>query len=97
MVGRAYVALSLALLPVVVVVLAVIVGSFRENGPQSAGSGPLALIALTILAIAGANALLVGLLAWSVPAARPTWRRIGLTTLVLLGCATVGLVLLRVL
>ena len=96
-VGRGYVAFSVALLPAVVAGFAVVFGLFRENGSQSAGAGPLALIALATITIVGGNALLAILLAWGFPALRPYWPYLGLLTMVLIVCATIGVVVMRVL
>lgn len=76
--GRCYVALSLALPSVALVIAAFWISRFKENGPQSAGTGPLVLTLATVLGVLTVNALLAGLLAWLQPACRTSFAVVAL-------------------
>ncbi|MCB1275969.1 hypothetical protein [Prosthecobacter sp.] len=87
LIGRIYTALSFALPLATLVVSAIWIARFKENGPQSAGLGPLMVGALTVLGVLTANAVLAGLLAWSQPACRTSFMLVALLVFGLLVAA----------
>ena len=70
-IGRIYTTLSLAVLPVALVVMFTYLYSFDEHGPQSQGLPALMLIFATILAVLGVNTLAATLLSVFVKDVRP--------------------------
>lgn len=87
--ARFYSTLSLALLPVALVVIGVMIAGFKETGPQSNGLGTFILIAGTILAGLSVNATIAGIVAWYWPSARTTFSRVCWMAGALLGLAVV--------
>jgi len=80
LIGRFYTTGSLAALPAALVVVGMMLAMFREHGPQSQGLGALAIGAAGVLAVLGVNALIAGILAYTVPSVRPSWTAFGITT-----------------
>lgn len=87
--GRLYTSLSFALPSVALVVAAFWISRFKENGPQSAGTGPLLLMMANVFGGLVANALLAGLLAWFQPACRTSFAAVGLLVVGLVAVAAV--------
>ena len=69
--GRSYTTLSLAVLPVALVVMFTFLYTFKEHGPQSQGLPALMLIFATILAVLGVNTLAATLLSVFIVDVRP--------------------------
>lgn len=75
MLGRFYTSLSLAMLPVAIVIVLLLLIGFRENGPQSQGLGALAVIAAIVLGSLAINAIIASILSYTVISIRPTFRQ----------------------
>ena len=88
-IGRAYTTLSLAVLPVVLVVMFTFLYSFDEKGPQSQGLPALMMIFATILTVLGINTLAATLLSVFVADVRPSWKQYLYTLLAMVGLAVV--------
>jgi cytochrome c biogenesis protein CcdA len=72
--GRIYTTLSLAVLPVALVVMFTYLYTFEEHGPQSQGLPALAIILGVILGFLGINTLAATLLSLFVKDVRPKWK-----------------------
>lgn len=88
-IGRAYTTLSLAALPVILVVMFTFLYSFDEKGPQSQGLPALMMIFAAILSVLGINTLAATLLSVFVVDVRPRWKPYLYTLLALVGLAVV--------
>jgi hypothetical protein len=82
-IGRIYTTLSLAVLPVVLVVMFTFLYTFKEHGPQSQGLPALMVILAVILGVLGINTLIATLLAVLVADVRPRKKQYLYTLLVL--------------
>ncbi len=87
--ARFYCTLSLALLPVALVVLGAMIAGFKESGPQSNGLGTFILIAGTVMVVLAINAAITGIVAWRWPGIRPRFSHVAWTVGALLGLSVV--------
>jgi hypothetical protein len=81
--GRIYTTLSLAVLPVALVMMFVFLYSLKEHGPQSQGLPALVMIYAVILGVLGINTLAATLLSVLVAEVRPATKQYFLTLLAL--------------
>ena len=82
-IGRIYTTLSLALLPVALVLIFTYLYSFDERGPQAQGLPALMVIFAVILGVLGVNTLVATLLSVFVLEVRPKMKPYFLALLVL--------------